>query len=1095
MKYKTKKIVVLLLLVFTVFFKSNVGAVELNSESRVSDYVTDISDYNITQSAEWVDIDKVKYTLKVDTTALLESNNDSITIIVFNISNYMSEEDILKYKAALMKLINTLSNAQIKYAIMDEQTYLNFLSSGEHYGNYLKHGISATQNFMSNIITAPVQSSQLVFDIDMQDVKNIFSSNYGKTNYDVIHINTFPSINNVVGFGNKVEHSLPTDQERLDNGEIVYDYSGLSRNDPLCIEERKYSFEYVSDASAYNDLKHIDFNSLADVVSGASVASCSLLNNYLSFFYNENFFEVLSDDDIKVSGGLASRISETEQNNNQVHYIKWKLGSIKTGQDFTMTVMLHLKSTNINNDNFCTTNNGCSLTSDGVKIIDTGSLNRSIIEYHQYYGEKEGYKFITDSPKIRDKYLVKYKYDNGVCSVASENRVASQLYRPFEAVTINQDDLTCNNYSFLGWMYPKESFDKLYYITNDGQNTFSDLQAPYKDVNVYFYDIKKINDETFYMPSHDVYLFPVWQSLSISKEFTSTNNATPQGASESIYNYYQVGRDVLFGGYCWKMVDTTSNSGTVLLYNGEPDASFRCGDNRLSHNGSSGKTSINLDDEYYYASGYDYDSSLKKYTLKGDLVKSNWNQATSSDLIGKYTCKSNLAIKTCDEMYYISGYNSESSAYVIKYGTDTRYNEIGVSEFNSSDDSIAYTKYVYGDQYKSQYINTLTTRNILLKNEYSGDYYYGNSISFADDKYIISDLNLISSLEDKNNLIGKYTYFSSDNSFSDDEVYYIAGVDDDYIYYLQLYDGEEKEDIEKSYYFSKTYSTVNNVYNLNNPIEIKNTEWFTNALSIDNPFVDKYYVCENSATCNSYLSVAFTNNNQLGYFEDILYSDSVVYDDQAGTYTLVSPQKYQFQYMDFQGSSNGIVESNKYTCAGNTNSCQNVYYVKNLYADHGEAITLTDGVNYATAEENMNTPKYDSDIKKVIDAWYKNNLIDYSDYLMDAWPELHNINSLDNYPITILGYMNQDHLYSETDQQGHEFWVGNEAFLTQKSFLKAFAVYMDIQGTMIQNNFADSVTSIKGVRPIIVLSSSVSVEKQEVDDTSIPLKVIDGNTY
>lgn len=102
----------------------------------------------------------------------------------------------------------------------------------------------------------------------------------------------------------------------------------------------------------------------------------------------------------------------------------------------------------------------------------------------------------------------------------------------------------------------------------------------------------------------------------------------------------------------------------------------------------------------------------------------------------------------------------------------------------------------------------------------------------------------------------------------------------------------------------------------------------------------------------------------------IVYGQDVIWDGTI--YTL-------------QDVKTGLDKNHHYTCLNNENSCEQVAYV--FYVVDGnniEYITLSNGKDLESAKEEMFSNVYDSNIKRVIDTWYENNLIDYSSYIEDA---------------------------------------------------------------------------------------------------------------
>lgn len=130
---------------------------------------------------------------------------------------------------------------------------------------------------------------------------------------------------------------------------------------------------------------------------------------------------------------------------------------------------------------------------------------------------------------------------------------------------------------------------------------------------------------------------------------------------------------------------------------------------------------------------------------------------------------------------------------------------------------------------------------------------------------------------------------------------------------------------------------------------------------------DKYYY-------GSY-STSSTNKNS-----EYLYGNDVVYEN--GMYTLTDTIEATLA-TDYSL----VKDKHHYTCFNTTGECTSVYYL--YYELDGDAnyLTLKDGDTIESALERMVTSSdntNNSKIKTVIDNWFKNNLLDYTEYLEDA---------------------------------------------------------------------------------------------------------------
>ena len=111
-----------------------------------------------------------------------------------------------------------------------------------------------------------------------------------------------------------------------------------------------------------------------------------------------------------------------------------------------------------------------------------------------------------------------------------------------------------------------------------------------------------------------------------------------------------------------------------------------------------------------------------------------------------------------------------------------------------------------------------------------------------------------------------------------------------------------------------------------------------------------------------------------------VYGNDVKWD--GTNYTLVDT----VESSDFANDYNSLALKYHYTCLNSTGICSSVHYVYsfNSGTNYSYYFTLSDGYNIESAKENMFSPVNDSSVKKVIDEWYENNLVNYTNKLEDT---------------------------------------------------------------------------------------------------------------
>lgn len=141
----------------------------------------------------------------------------------------------------------------------------------------------------------------------------------------------------------------------------------------------------------------------------------------------------------------------------------------------------------------------------------------------------------------------------------------------------------------------------------------------------------------------------------------------------------------------------------------------------------------------------------------------------------------------------------------------------------------------------------------------------------------------------------------------------------------------------------------------------------------------------------------YVSTNLIGYKGNFVYGKSVSY--SGGKYTLVTQKSYSLS-----GISSLSNIDYPYTCLSTDKTCQTVYYIYKTGSSHLYMISLNNGElvedamikmlgkdigendKYNTSKKNSvyYINKKNSNVKTVIDNWYKNNMTSYTKYLEDT---------------------------------------------------------------------------------------------------------------
>lgn len=154
--------------------------------------------------------------------------------------------------------------------------------------------------------------------------------------------------------------------------------------------------------------------------------------------------------------------------------------------------------------------------------------------------------------------------------------------------------------------------------------------------------------------------------------------------------------NVKFGGYCWKIVRTTSTGGTKIIYNGEPKENGSCSDDTAdSHiigtssfgNNNSDYVKTSQSNSYYnvygermtykyglstsanlnFSTSYTYDTNTHKYIL--DNPEQHVWSSDYSSLKNYYTCSLSSAESECSSIWYVlASYSSSATFFKLENG-------------------------------------------------------------------------------------------------------------------------------------------------------------------------------------------------------------------------------------------------------------------------------------------------------------------------------------------------------------------------------------------------------------------------------------------
>ena len=916
---------------------------------------TSSGNFNINMSGDWIDRNHISFNFMFTNRNITNDFESSNYIILYNISSSLSGEEIMIFKAQLIKALKGISSRFNVIAIPIREIYSGY--GDDYYNGHTNLNRAIDTGYFSEYDTffwedkiAKEQASDILYT---NQTVNMTGSYSDSANFRIIYVNTSP-LNNSIFSSNCLNYEQ--------RGNLEYYY---------------IQYKYLQTSDSCDDVFFADSDNLTQVFDQI-VADKSENNHAIKFTIPKDFndFEIESIEDISVSNVgktiIEERVEETPNPNPSLDPIANTYYDISIHNFYPLannTISIKLKVT----DDYLNDTSKSSYTMNSSIDLKYGNTNNSFSTYNYIYKDK--YKVYIDM-----NYTITEVNTLDFCGDGI-NRITE--YYVGDVVHLDDLNRKCGNLHFVGWFIPYNGY--LNFRSNPGLG----------DTNANFYDITKIDDNSFYMPNHNVYVTAIWSEEEIVKSADSDEIINSQVIND--YSFPAVlgngHKSIIFADTCWEYVETMNSGAVKLIFDGYPDDLGMCLDDRKAHSGIDDKIVLNLSNEYYYGTEYYYDYVRDKYILSGDVSKYTWNENNFSNLIGKYTCKSTDSYNSCDTLYLIDSYNSESDANAFEFSQNIRYDSIGKSAFNTSTRSLASVGYMYGDPYEYESSDVKTVREIVFSKPLDESYYFAPSYSHINDTFqfqAIDNPQLISSLENKQDLLWNYTFFEDDSSYIDDVVYYIVGVDSTNIYYLPIHIGQTLESITKKYYYDDNvyHNTSNGYYYLRGmdaypDTYVTNVNWYQ-ELSNNSNLLDYKYVCIGSSVCQQYYQFKEGDSTSVTYYDSYLYGNDVTYDNVTGKYTLVDTK----QLVEVMGGNTSTVtpfaENRHYTCKSDSNTCDEVYYVVDSSGDNIIYITLQDGEEIDDVlEEMFYDKKYDSDIKKVVDEWYRVNLSEYSSYLMD----------------------------------------------------------------------------------------------------------------
>ena len=935
---RSNKIIIVVIFILVIFTITSVItiAIKRNPTEPVSKVIIESDNYDnpgsyhIEKSAKWLDTDVSEITFDVDTIPITDGRYKDV-ILVIDMSGSMVD----------LRLSTAKKNAK---------ELVDVLLDNEHNSVSL-----ITFDTSSEIISGFTKNKELIIN-EINDL-----SYRGATNYNA-------ALNNVLEVLDGYEEKDNTDLIVLfltdgypneDTPNQIGTYQILKSMYPyITVHGVQYEMgsQVVGDLRSISDYQWVATTSnLYNVLIEAVITPLKYENFQIIDYIDKDYFYINSINDIDVSMGSVS----IEQEDGYEKVI-WNLDNSITGLEASMKIKVKLKDEYASVKGLYPTN-------------DREVINYKIVDNEEKEAESD------KTPVLKNYYKV--IYDTNTPTGCTLDSIEDEEHIIFTNVYKKQDKLTCNGYLFKGWKI--------------------------EDNNVV-----RVNDDTFIMPEHDVVIKAIWSRVDISKSmdgkiyekttlYKAVENEALNGTQAKLYDgetddgggvdnvYYYTGssvanNNVLFGGFCWRIVRTTDTGGVKMIFNGEPDESGKCNNYSDSYEIMYDFERQLLNSQYLYGTSYTYDRSSGKYELSGTLSENTWSDSTYQQLIGKFTCKS--LSSTCSTIYYVDSYFDNRYANVVPFSSNHYSRYIAMNKYDDSS-NFWHVGYMYPDiDYPANY-KYLSKYGMFSFMYLNTEYFYGDSYTINNGKYKLESASRIESRDNYPNMVGKYTFMkSSSEDYEGSYLYYIVGVNGSTAYFIQLSNGEEIDDVNPNYSFgSEIIDNHDGTYTVSGDITtIKKEKWFDNYSNLIN-----HYTCNSDIlTCENpyYLTnVDIDKYNYVNVANNYKYGNSFDYDENTGIYKL----KDVVQFYDYT-SEYDTINNHHYTCFNTSGECDKISYIYKsddtlnpiYYINIENGNNIQEVLNEMFSNDDIN--EIDSSIKKLIDIWYEIKMKDYSDYLEDT---------------------------------------------------------------------------------------------------------------
>ncbi len=844
--------------------------------------------YQITKSGKWVKKGIAEITFDVDTVLKTKKEYSDI-LFVFDISASMSGDKLDRVKGDAIELANhILENDKNKVGLITFDTASSIVSE-------LTSNKEEITGMINNLGTGNTTNYYQAF----VNVDKILKNYTAEENRDCIVLFLTDGYPNVDTPNEEAQYKyLKSQYPFLTINGIQYEM-GEAVLTPI---KKVSDYQYIADRE-----------NLHNVLFDAAVVPEVYENFGITDFIDTDYFTVEDESDIKVSEGKVIFDKEAQT-------VNWKMDSLKSGQKAKMTIKAKLKDELLNQGGVYPTN------------------EKEVIQ--SKIGEQAEEQTSTKTPILADNYKVTY-IGNEPDGCTIEGVVPDEESRSvFDVVGLSDEHPKCEGYEFKGWT-----------ITNK--------------------NIERVNDDYFVMPEEDIVIKGVWGRVKVEKSmegevyvaqtfykmmkalavpddekstYVSASTGIDFGSAPSNTNgkgiylraptkndeypvlYYRGEVDnnnVKFGGFCWKIVRTTSTGGVKLIYNGEPDMDGAC-TNTTGESTQIGTSKFNQYDDSPADVGYMYGNRVD-YAKQAQAIPSWYGHIGRSSY--SHTILERSYMYTGRTYYYGDSIEWDGSQYILKNsdGSEVVQTEWGSGTYASlkgkyrcsSGTSTSCTSVYYIAETSWNYIYYKSLNNNQTLADVNKVWNYGSEVVYENGVYTIQNPTKVQEIDwyaKYNSLKGNYIY--SDKRGSSSNIWYIDSSSSTEMRYVLMGNGE----------------TYDSLYE-----EGLNKKW--------------------------------------------IYGNDVIWD--GSKYTLIDT--YESSPLNLANDYKTIATKYHYSCFSTENSCSEVgyiHYFSNILAIG--YLKFKDGKKLEDAKSEMFANTNDSVVKQTIDNWYQAHMLEYTDKLEDT---------------------------------------------------------------------------------------------------------------